>query len=202
MRFSLLVVFAIICGLTVALWVRSHTYQDRWWPQTAAGGRKVEVTSKVGGLLLSVEPSRFDRPSLWESRRLNEGLDAEPTWSNEIYSRSHLGFVWETEAAGFRYHPMADFYTSSHPTDSVLIATMRRERGTRHKVLVPYWTVAVATGAWPLWSLGCRILARPRAGKCHTCGYDLRASTDRCPECGTAISAKSSTVEKAGPKSA
>ena len=54
------------------------------------------------------------------------------------------------------------------------------------------WKVAVPLAVLPaIWLAGIaaawRRSLRPRAGLCKACGYDLRASRDRCPECGTAI---------------
>lgn len=53
-------------------------------------------------------------------------------------------------------------------------------------VTVPHWLLMVAAGLLP----GGRLLLRHRRsrrktpGRCHLCGYDLRATPDRCPECG------------------
>lgn len=54
-------------------------------------------------------------------------------------------------------------------------------------VTAPHWALALVTAALPAVSLfrWYRSRRRPRAGLCTTCGYDLRATPDKCPECGT-----------------
>lgn len=51
---------------------------------------------------------------------------------------------------------------------------------------VPCWFVALGTGALPAVRLGATRFRGSRAlrGACPSCGYDLRATPDRCPECG------------------
>ncbi len=62
-------------------------------------------------------------------------------------------------------------------------------------VAIPFWMLLVASGGLPLaclvWRRRSRLMAlRREAGLCVTCGYDLRASGERCPECGAEISAQ------------
>ena len=63
----------------------------------------------------------------------------------------------------------------------------------RSRVLVlhfPHWAVVLALGTPPtLWWIVPRLrrCLRRRKGLCISCGYDLRGSTDKCPECGTPV---------------
>ncbi|MDB5329176.1 MAG: hypothetical protein JWP03_327 [Phycisphaerales bacterium] len=51
---------------------------------------------------------------------------------------------------------------------------------------VPHWfPAALATILPAVWLVGGRRRRRrAAAGLCHSCGYDLRATPERCPECG------------------
>lgn len=49
----------------------------------------------------------------------------------------------------------------------------------------PYWALSLVFGG----GVACRIALRPAPlppHLCRVCGYDLRATKERCPECGTA----------------
>ena len=60
-------------------------------------------------------------------------------------------------------------------------------------MLFPYWLLFMITAAWPATSLWRRVAARRlrewkrRHRICLRCGYDLRATPDRCPECGAVL---------------
>ena len=79
------------------------------------------------------------------------------------------------------------------PNDDASEAVKMREMRfleLRHRTLVPFFTILPAT----LVALRIRaavtsrrVAKRTLTGRCLSCGYDLRGSPERCPECGKPV---------------
>ena len=65
---------------------------------------------------------------------------------------------------------------------------------------VPYWALTVPSSAAAVWAVRAHRTrkGREKAGQCASCGYDLRASQGRCPECGTAAVKQSDSGGRTG----
>ena len=162
----------LLCGVVVAGWVRSHFVSERvtWHGTGELRGRRVNAMHSVtsGRGQVRVLTSYFG-PKHPNPRMTYETGPAERAVKGRALHRR----------LGFSYYEWVD---AGAP------ATAWNLGG--RDVSVPYWLAAVVL-AMPatLW-LAARGRRRRRwrreRGLCVVCGYDLRATPARCPECGAA----------------
>jgi hypothetical protein len=167
----------LLCVTAVVFWVRGYVagrefikYQridPRLWTLYQLG-------SRTGGQIdVTFERHTFTRDGLVEEyRRLKP-------FGSEGFSYIRLKPKDDILGSGSMFNRMGFGVHSSAPSDA---------GGTygSWSVWFPHWFVIVLSGILPMvWLLRSRRQRVRIAGNCClTCGYDLRASPDRCPECG------------------
>ena len=72
-----------------------------------------------------------------------------------------------------------------------------------YMVIAPWWFLSAFTAAMPLYVLLALLRRRYMRGTsnarlCAICGYDLRATPNRCPECGAVAGPLDTARERAG----
>ena len=77
--------------------------------------------------------------------------------------------------------------TGSAPWSRVGFSCCRKPEG-YWNIIVPLWPLVVFFAILPARVCMRAYAMRQRSGHCNTCGYNLCATPDRCPECGTPVS--------------
>jgi hypothetical protein len=192
---------AVLCAAACVLWVRSYRVAEfavwrcrnmnvavsdvEWYTQNmCAGSYRGRVLINWERIVWPKAYPHYQRPAgdwRWDYRRERypaepdllfafgpyDELDELPSWMRR------LGFgYWNTTATATLWN---DFESQLIPTHHL---------GFR----VPYWALMASTIVTPAsWLLHRhRRRRRRKEGRCPACGYDLRATPERCPECGTA----------------
>jgi hypothetical protein len=158
----------LLCGATMAMWARSYYVEDRilWNGEH----RWLSIGSWNGRVTLFIPPVNAPVP-----------ISGRPILGQ--YDRYDMNGHAKFRLLGFGYNP------------SELEMYLRGKRQSGSSIVISYWFPLVAA-----MGLLCVLLRqhlhsrmRIRDGLCLACGYDLRATPDRCPECGT-IPLKKETI--------
>lgn len=216
--------FLIVGGMTAIsmaaaiLWVYSWFYFDAI--NLRVGRTTWQITSMRGGVMVILyqHPPEVSYSSWLEARNLRHDAiwDAGPVarmttdrrfmgigighrdqqrLSNTLQRRAQLQYQQlQTQAENAR--ATGDAATAQRLT------ALAAQRLRSHALFVeafefPYWLVVLLAGLFPLWQLAVHVRHRRRVatGHCRICGYDLRATPDRCPECGTEIGRPPKSLE-------
>jgi hypothetical protein len=175
------ILFSVICAVslllfvaTVAAWIRSFWFRDIVsYVSTNGNGRLIQ---SIRGRLHII--SDLDGQSSGNFMHREDRLSPDAIWHGgmsgyPVKVEWHLGHVWQ------RYSRFHGFGFLGYPPNGGLT--------TNHRLIViPYWSPAVLFAVMPaiwIWRF-IKYGQRRKVGHCPKCNYDLRATPQRCPECG------------------
>jgi hypothetical protein len=188
-RFSL-----AVSALCLLLYVLSHilAHFDKSFstlPDFMETGRRLALHSGYVYLNVSPRPSVAEQELVrqmddWEAKLKRHEVSPPSLWSTSLISGSDgsgdkwILFSWQRR---WEIRQAGPYRGIIHRRTGVWIGL-----GSAILLGLLPWTTTWAVQAWQQY----RSRRRGLAGLCRACGYDLRASEQRCPECGTLIEAQ------------
>jgi hypothetical protein len=191
-----------LCLAAVGCWVRSYATLDEWSAVDEANVLR-GVLSYHGALhLIRAERNAAPRPLGWDAYEVTAGADEGDVYTTGVLEWRRLGFMtlsappvpqpvrvvrldgsvaWAQPAPGPPgAAPFGLLPPGRRPLTPWLLSRPFRAW------VIPYWPIVLLLGVPPgrVFFRATRAALRRRTGRCAACGYDLRASPDRCPECG------------------
>jgi hypothetical protein len=196
----------LLCLAFVAAWVRSgfrhecvycyHYNEDE--PQ-----ERLVVLSSGGGIVKLQSSWSLYRASASDWKRYREGnYRPAGVYYNPEYTYFDPGMAqtFRRLPHGWYFAGFGSAWNRSSEMDPAAVPPRLRVVFAFRDVAAPWWALVLMTAAAPAWQAvriarGRRRRRRVRAGLCAKCGYDLRASSGRCPECGRAAEKLRPTFE-------
>jgi hypothetical protein len=192
---TVVIVLLVISSVVSMLWIRSlwryDIFRIRWaapvYQETEGRVHTITVFSGQGQLSLCFQTA------VWRSRDWTAG----PGWRWESHA-------WAVKPTAYLPKPHIWNHLGFDTRREVRQWPARSEWEVTRDVAMPHWFLLVVAGA-PLCALlywmrnRCRCRARLRQGRCLRCGYDLRATPERCPECGAPAGGARSPSQSAQP---
>ena len=170
----------LLCAGVVLLWVRSYWREDCVERVHAVYPQISEIDANVVGRLSDISLTS-SKGRLWVF--IESGYTT--SWAEQLDFLRWDWFRWkdlQTQPEDTSWHRVGLAWNHTRGVD-----TRNGIRNDTRFIAMPHWLPALVLFLLPLLRL---IRYRRRrslalAGHCIKCGYDLRATPDRCPECGT-----------------
>ena len=186
MRFARYVSLGVLVVLgAVFLYARLFMYRGVPWEKHSGSG----VITLERGTLVRTIGLRIDGNGLTLERNESDRSysdDERVTW--RVLRVQQPPWNWcGTGRDGYRPKSEVQFVGLSWKSGQ-WISCITDEARPHFRLTSPHWLNGSASAAWPALALLGAVRRRLRfpIGHCQSCGYDLRATPDRCPECGAA----------------